>query len=840
MADCRKKGQGGLEFMILIIFTLIVFTSYNTIINNNSADVVEAKRNYLSISIAEKIAYEINIAMTSGPGYMKRFYIPYDIYGYDYNITFSRNSAFVDWAGNSHAAYLITNNISGDFIKGYNYIENRGGSLYMNPAYTQVPAVTISKSPAYPKPDDNITLTIISDDTYTGNMNIDGCHISDDEVTWNYTAAFDGAYDEPYESAQEDIGNLSTGTYTYYARCNDSDGYIGYGSLTFSVSTQGSLWWNADWPYRIAVNITGEDYARYDYPVRVRINFTQMLSDLGDSNDFDADSIRIVEWNDTLELNFETAANSKEITRIDISSPDLWDMTADTSTRSIDFTSGLNQTGNTWGISGSDDGWDWTNSSSLAPYGHNAGQANYFAIFGDPDGDSDFDTDVGSGALNPDLPADSSYIAVIIGNMADDPNTGEEILDSGAWGIRFYVTADMYSALQDGGWAVLLFDYYADDLDDDLEEGAWIKARFGNSTSMNYLGSDLDTDRAYSDTTPDIWVSVDDPNNGWDDLVSGVFEDYVTEYITGEGWYYLDLGGKVDWVDSDSNGHTTTEGLGAYFDNIELMIKKETSLYNESTNATLDVFWMLEGATEMGETRNYYMYFNSENISNNASTIAMDYDVQFFHVGYYYSNSTKMENALQSLEDSRWLSDWSMTNTGTVSPNLKESNIGAGKNAVILGQSDSPTFNFDSWMQKNNMMIIFTPSKDLTTDLPIAGYSSSNHQKYDDLETTIYTHNIESELKRNSMSYGYIDQGGANIYAESCVEADEGDSQVMISACDYYGGFISFTNYPSTASEASAYPSAPERILEQFIWKLLFQRKNMPAISLGDAVVYGG
>ncbi|MCK4927339.1 MAG: hypothetical protein KAS11_02655, partial [Candidatus Aenigmarchaeota archaeon] len=360
MAKCGKKGQGGLEFMILIIFVLLIFTSYSTIINNNSADVIEAKKNHLSISIAEKIAYEINIAMTSGQGYMKRFYIPYNIYGHDYNITFSRKAAFVDWAGNSHAAYIITNNISGELIKGYNYIENLGGSLYLNPAYTQVPAVTISKSPAYPKPDDNITLTIISDDTYTGNMNIDGCYISYDEVTWNYTDAYDGAYDEPYETADEGIGNLSTGTYTYYARCNDTDGYIGYGSLTFSVSTQGFLWWDADWPYRISVNITGDDYARHDYPVQVRINFTQMLSGLGDSNSFDADSIRVVEWNDTLELNFETAVNSKEITKINILSPDLWDMTADTATRSIDFTSGLNQTGNTWGISGSDDGWDWT------------------------------------------------------------------------------------------------------------------------------------------------------------------------------------------------------------------------------------------------------------------------------------------------------------------------------------------------------------------------------------------------------------------------------------------------------------------------------------------------
>ena len=111
MADSIKKGQGGLEFMALVIFILLIFASYHTVIDNKNVEVIEYKRNFLSKSIAEKIAYEINIAMTSGAGYLKGFYIPSNIYGYDYNITFSRKAVFVDWAGNSHEAYIITSNI---------------------------------------------------------------------------------------------------------------------------------------------------------------------------------------------------------------------------------------------------------------------------------------------------------------------------------------------------------------------------------------------------------------------------------------------------------------------------------------------------------------------------------------------------------------------------------------------------------------------------------------------------------------------------------------------------------------------------------------------------------
>ncbi len=840
MVSSGKKGQSGLEFMILSMFLLLLFTSSYSVINKNSVDVVDHKRNYLATSISEKIAYETNMAVTSGSGYLKMFFIPYDIYGYNYNITFSRRSVFVDWVGNSQAAHIVTNNFSGAFLKGYNYIENKEGLLYLNPAFTQAPSVTMSYTPKYPRPEDDITFTISADDEYNGNKAIFGCYISDDDVIWTALDADDGIYDEPIEVASLNIGNLSSSTYTYHARCNDTDGHIGTSEVTFKVSASGSGWWDSDWRYRIAINVTGDDYMRHNYPVKVRINFTQQLIGLGDSFSFDNDSLRAVEWDNYFETNIETAVNYKEITKIDKYYPNLWDMTSDAGTMGIDFTSGLNQTGNSWGAVGADDGWDWTSSEINAPYGHNGAQADYFATFGDPDGDSDFDTDDGSGASKPDLPLDPDYIAVIIGNKVDDANTGEAILDSGAWGIRFYIDTQMHSAIEAGGKAYLSFDYYADDLDDDLEEGAWIKARFGNSTVMNYLGSDLDTDRAYSDDTPEIWASVDDPNNGWDDLVSGVFEDDVSGYITDAGWYYLDFGGKVDWVDADANGHSTTEGLGAYFDNIELLIKKETSMYDNATNATVDVYFMLDGATDVGETRSYHIYFGSDNDSKNASTLTMDYDVEYFHIGYYYTNATKMENALESLRTDRWINSWSKTNTGTVSPNIKESTIDSDVNVVILGQSDSPTMTLDSWVQDNNTLIIFSPSKDLSTDLPISGYSSSNHQKYGELETTIYTNHIEFELSRNSMSYGSVDQGVYGIRIPSCVEVDEGDSQVMISYCDYYGGAISLTNYPSTALETTAYPSASLDILERYLRLLLFERANLPTMSVGSAEEYSG
>ena len=256
MVSSGKKGQSGLEFMILSMFLLLLFTSSYSVINKNSVDVIDHKRNYLATSISEKIAYETNMAVTSGSGYLKMFFIPYDIYGYNYNITFSRRSVFVDWVGNSQAAHIVTNNFSGAFLKGYNYIENKEGLLYLNPAFTQAPSVTMSYTPKYPRPEDDITFTISADDEYNGNKDIFGCYISDDEITWTALDADDGIYDEPIEVASLNIGNLSSSTYTYHARCNDTDGHIGTSEVTFKVSASGSGWWDSDWRYRIAINVT--------------------------------------------------------------------------------------------------------------------------------------------------------------------------------------------------------------------------------------------------------------------------------------------------------------------------------------------------------------------------------------------------------------------------------------------------------------------------------------------------------------------------------------------------------------------------------------------------------
>ncbi|MFH1722036.1 MAG: VWA domain-containing protein [Candidatus Altiarchaeota archaeon] len=241
---------------------------------------------------------------------------------------------------------------------------------------------------------------------------------------------------------------------------------------------------------------------------------------------------------------------------------DIWN-TAGGCSKNVDFTDGVNSLDNTFSNGGdSNDGWDWWRDF--------VGDATSdHCEHGDPSGKSDYDTDTSTQIQRYDGPGSRKYIAVVVGPSG---NNLDDISDSGAWGIEFNITDAMWVQINAGATTNLSFWWGADDADDDLEEGAWIKARFSDTTDTYWLGSDLDSGHRYSDASNEIWGSVDDDSNGWNSLVSGNFWQNVSPYISGPGAYYLALGAKVDFRGPWSNGRSNREGLAAYFDNIQLKV----------------------------------------------------------------------------------------------------------------------------------------------------------------------------------------------------------------------------------------------------------------------------
>ncbi len=74
---------------------------------------------------------------------------------------------------------------------------------------------------------------------------------------------------------------------------------VGLASLLFAsfpASAQsGDIWWDTSWNYRSQIVVESGQYLRTDKPVDIAIDFSQVLTDIGDSGEFDPATIRVVE-----------------------------------------------------------------------------------------------------------------------------------------------------------------------------------------------------------------------------------------------------------------------------------------------------------------------------------------------------------------------------------------------------------------------------------------------------------------------------------------------------------------------------------------------------------------
>ncbi|MBN1793144.1 hypothetical protein JW826_05665 [Candidatus Woesearchaeota archaeon] len=229
----------------------------------------------------------------------------------------------------------------------------------------------------------------------------------------------------------------------------------------------------------------------------------------------------------------------------------LWEHSSDVAGAPNDFTSSIiNSTANTFGISGSDDGWDWAGGSDAFGY------------------DDTVDYNGASGGhLNLDFRT---------GGSNNNACSGYDC--SGAYGIEVNITSEMLSFLAVNGSAMLSFDYEWDGNDNPFESNdeVWIKAKWilPNGTEY-YLGDDLDTLHSNGDTDPEIY-SVDDP----DQEFSGTALLDLTSMIPAAGSYYLVLGAKLRASASDEWGYV-------YFDNVQLRVSNNTDRYYFRKHFTL-------------------------------------------------------------------------------------------------------------------------------------------------------------------------------------------------------------------------------------------------------------
>ncbi|PIN85565.1 MAG: hypothetical protein COV47_01505 [Candidatus Diapherotrites archaeon CG11_big_fil_rev_8_21_14_0_20_37_9] len=218
---------------------------------------------------------------------------------------------------------------------------------------------------------------------------------------------------------------------------------------------------------------------------------------------------------------------------------DLWGIFAD-DPQPINFSNDINSTANTFGIDGDLDGWDWK--SDVYVNGTDCYEFN-----ADPNDDNSTSDSVVGG---------DNRLEIRLGDYGPCDTSGTNA--NAAYGVEFEINSEQYSAIVAGQTASLIFNWGMIDSGVDTGEAGWIKVRFGDSSGMTYLGSNLDS-------------GLDSSNEIYYDAINGIAGSGsesidVTSLITGAGTYYAEFGGKL------GSWNANNEDITIYFDNLDLTI----------------------------------------------------------------------------------------------------------------------------------------------------------------------------------------------------------------------------------------------------------------------------
>lgn len=126
----HKKGQGALEFLIVIGAAVFLFAILMIIVYNNVSEVNREKERRIIENIALSVQDEISLAVKSTDGYSREFNIPEKIGSQDYNINITGSRIYIETEKNA-VSYPVKD-AEGNIKKGLNLIKKENGQVYLN------------------------------------------------------------------------------------------------------------------------------------------------------------------------------------------------------------------------------------------------------------------------------------------------------------------------------------------------------------------------------------------------------------------------------------------------------------------------------------------------------------------------------------------------------------------------------------------------------------------------------------------------------------------------------------------------------------------------------------
>lgn len=124
-----SKGQASFEFLVVITFLSIMFAAAIPTLGDRQIAITERGVSQQGAAIADRIAYEFDLAMAQGDGYYRSFELPKEIAYSSYNVTVGNGTVLVRWAQTHRFTGTAATNVSGTIEPGQNTIQNSDGMI---------------------------------------------------------------------------------------------------------------------------------------------------------------------------------------------------------------------------------------------------------------------------------------------------------------------------------------------------------------------------------------------------------------------------------------------------------------------------------------------------------------------------------------------------------------------------------------------------------------------------------------------------------------------------------------------------------------------------------------
>ena len=132
MKALRRKGQGSVEFIIIAGALIFIFIGMTLVIQNRMGDAYKS-RLYASLEeLSNVVGTEIRLAASAEGDYIRRFYLPPDIEGYNYTLTVNANQEVVIRSEEIDYVLFFDKNITGTIDKGWNLINKTGDNITLS------------------------------------------------------------------------------------------------------------------------------------------------------------------------------------------------------------------------------------------------------------------------------------------------------------------------------------------------------------------------------------------------------------------------------------------------------------------------------------------------------------------------------------------------------------------------------------------------------------------------------------------------------------------------------------------------------------------------------------